>query len=100
VTDGDGDTENGTLSIDVDDDTPTENLIFAWMLISKAATSGAFLSGADSPLAEFVADVPGDYVVSLTVTDGDGLASVADIVLVSSLNAAPTADAIQPPQAR
>jgi len=40
-----------------------------------------------------VADLPGVYAATLTVTDGDGLSSAPDTVVVSSLNGAPVADA-------
>ena len=76
-----------------DDNTATEDLLFAWTLISKPLGSTASLSGADTAGPSFVADVPGDYVAQLIVTDADGLTSAPDSVVVSSLNAAPSADA-------
>jgi hypothetical protein len=76
-----------------DDDTPSGELVYAWTLTGKPDGSLATLSGADSLSPTFVADVPGEYVVSLRVTDSDGLSSAPDTVAVSSLNAAPVADA-------
>jgi len=75
-----------------DDDTATEDLAFAWTLTSKPEDSSAALTGADTQSPWFVADVAGEYVVSLVVTDAVGLSSAADTVVVSSLNAAPVAD--------
>jgi CBS domain-containing protein len=40
-----------------------------------------------------MSDLPGEYVVSLVVTDQNGLSSAPDTVTVSSLNVPPTADA-------
>jgi Legume lectin domain/Bacterial lectin/PKD domain len=76
-----------------DDNTATEDLLFNWTLISKPVGSTASLSGADTARPSFVADLGGDYVARLTVTDADSLASAPDSVVVSSLNAAPSADA-------
>jgi PKD repeat protein len=76
-----------------DDNTATENLLFAWTLVARPGGSSAALAGADSMRPTFVADLPGEYVISLVVTDADGQSSDPDIVVVSSLNAAPVADA-------
>jgi hypothetical protein len=76
-----------------DDNTATEDLSFAWSLTSKPAGSSAALTGADTVSPSFMADVIGDYVVSLVVTDADALSSEPDAVVLSSLNSAPTADA-------
>jgi N-acetylneuraminic acid mutarotase len=84
-------TLDGTGSFD--DNTPTADLMYAWDLVSRPAGSTASLTGAATATPTFVADVPGDYEVRLTVTDGDGLAGAPDTVLISSLNAAPVAQA-------
>lgn len=76
-----------------DDNTPTEDLLFAWTLTGKPDGSSAELAGAETASPSFVADMAGEYVVSLTVTDTDGLSSAPDTVVVSSLNSAPVADA-------
>jgi hypothetical protein len=76
-----------------DDNTATENLVFTWTLTSRPGGSAATLSGDDTARPSFVADVPGVYAATLTVTDGDGLSSAPDTVVVSSLNGAPVADA-------
>lgn len=76
-----------------DDNTPTDKLVFAWTLTSKPSGSAAALSGDTTMRPSFAADVPGVYTASLTVTDGDGLSSAPDTVVVSSLNGAPVADA-------
>jgi len=84
-------TLDGTGSFD--DNTATENLIFAWTLTSKPDGSSATLSGANTSRPSFVADLPGVYTASLIVTDVDDLSSAPDTVVVSSLNSAPVADA-------
>jgi PKD domain len=66
---------------------------FAWVLTGKPAGSTASLTGADTPAPTFVADVTGDYIVSLMVRNADGLASYADTVVISAKNAPPTANA-------
>lgn len=76
-----------------DDNTATEDLRFAWALIGMPDGSSAALAGADSMRPSFFADVPGEYVISLTVTDADGQSGDADTVVVSSLNAALVAEA-------
>jgi len=75
-----------------DDNTATENLVFTWTLTSRPDGSTATLSGDDTARPSFVADVPGVYAATLIVTDGDGLSSAPDTVVVSSLNGAPVAD--------
>jgi hypothetical protein len=76
-----------------DDDTDTANLQFAWTLTSKPEGSLATLTAPDSMHPSFVADLPGEYVAGLVVTDADGLASDMDTVVISSNNTAPVADA-------
>ena len=76
-----------------DDNTDTQNLIFSWTLVSKPDGSAVTLADAGTVTPHFAADVPGDYVASLVVTDADGQSSDANTVVVSSLNAAPVADA-------
>ena len=79
-----------------DDNTATAELLFAWTLIAKPEDSVATLTAADSMQPSFVADLPGEYVASLVVTDADGLTSEPDTVVISSNNTAPVADAGNP----
>ena len=76
-----------------DDNTATADLLFAWTLTGKPEQSVATLTAPDSMHPSFVADLPGEYVASLVVTDADGLASDPDTVVISSNNTAPVADA-------
>ncbi len=46
---------------------------YAWRLVSAPAGSAARLNDATSESPSFVTDLPGDYVVELTVTDSGGL---------------------------
>src|SRR5436309_670382 len=79
-------------SASTDDVTTGQNLVFSWTLTGVPAGSAAVLSGGATATPSFLADQPGTYVAKLVVTDGDGLASTADQVTVTS-NAAPTAGA-------
>jgi hypothetical protein len=76
-----------------DDNTATEDLAFAWTLVSRPVGSTAVLSNTTGPTTTFVADRAGTYVASLVVTDSDGLSSEPATVNVSSVNAAPVANA-------
>jgi N-acetylneuraminic acid mutarotase len=88
---GDVVTLSGTGSHD--DDTATSSLLYAWTLTQLPAGSTAALDDAASATPAFTADVTGTYVVTLVVTDEEGLPSVADEVSISSTNVPPTAQA-------
>jgi len=68
-------------------------LTYDWYFVSMPTGSQVVLEGADTANPTFYADVPGDYVVELVVTDALGLASEPDQVVISSYNTAPVADA-------
>ena len=76
-----------------DDNTPDGDLEFVWTIVTRPAGSVAALSDATSATPSFTTDLAGTYVVSLVVTDGDGLPSAADTVTVSSVNVPPSVDA-------
>jgi len=81
---------NASNSMDVNGD----NLTYSWVLISKPANSGAALNSINSVSPSFNADIDGNYVVNLSVNDGN-LDSLVDSVLISaaSLNGPPVANA-------
>ena len=76
-----------------DDNTPVGSLGFLWTWVQKPAGSTAELSNYSVQSPQFVADLPGTYVASLTVYDSIGQASTSDAVTISSTNVAPTANA-------
>ncbi len=76
-----------------DDNTATEELLYAWNFTATPVGSTAILAGADTMTPSFVADEPGDYIISLVVTDEGALSSTPDEATVSSLNTPPTANA-------
>ena len=77
-------------SSDPDNDLP---LTFAWELQTKPAGSSATLSDSTAANPYFVADIVGDYELTLVVTDAKGLQSAPDSVLISTVNTAPIAEA-------
>jgi hypothetical protein len=79
---------DGSGSFDPDGDA----LAFQWAFTARPAGSSAAIVDPAAPVATFVADMPGDYIVQLIVSDGQ-LESLPDTVLISTTNAAPTADA-------
>ena len=79
---------DGTASSDPDGDA----LTFQWTLTSKPTNSTATLTGATTALPTFVLDKAGTYQIQLVVSDGN-LTSTVDIVIVSTTNSAPVADA-------
>lgn len=76
---------------------PDQNypLTFSWSFVSRPVGSSAELSEVSTINPVFTADMPGDYVVQLIVTDSLGLASTADQVMISTNNTTPIADAGQ-----
>ncbi len=88
-----GDTVFLDGSASFDDNTPTASLAYSWSFSSLPAGSSAVLQGANPVSPTFFVDVDGTYAVQLVVTDGSGLASMSDEVIISSDNLAPTADA-------
>ena len=79
---------DGTESYDDDGDPIT----FAWEIIAKPEGSQAALSDATTPTPTFVADVHGDYVIELIVSDPFA-PSQPDSVTVSFTNVIPVAHA-------
>ncbi|MDR1727550.1 MAG: CotH kinase family protein [Acidobacteriota bacterium] len=67
-------------------------LSYRWEMTSKPAGSEASLHGADTAAPWFRADLMGDYVIELVVSDGEDV-SGPDTVLVSTYVVKPEADA-------
>jgi chitinase len=78
---------DGIQSWDPDGD----NVVYSWTITQKPIGSTATISDPTSVSPSFVADVQGDYVISLVVTDSFGAISV-DSVTVSFNNIPPVAD--------
>jgi hypothetical protein len=83
---------DGTGSYDPDENYP---LTYEWQIISNPSESTAVSSVSDSsaPTFTFTADLPGEYSIQLVVTDDLGMASEPYIVVVSTSNSMPQADA-------
>ncbi|OED94283.1 PKD domain-containing protein [Vibrio breoganii] len=77
-----------------DDNTPTASLLFNWSVTSVPEGSSAATNfiGNDSPMPALVTDLPGEYKVTLQVTDEQSLISNLDEVIISTENLAPSAD--------
>ncbi len=85
---GDTVTLDGSDSSDPDSD----SLSFSWSLIETPPRSLAVLSDEDTVSPSFIVDLPGDYTVQLVVDDGTE-DSAPDVVVISTENSAPVADA-------
>ncbi len=79
---------DGSASGDVDGDP----LAFAWTLVDRPVDSVTELDGADTPSPSLFVDLPGEYLAELVVNDGQ-YDSEPSLVLVSTVNSAPVADA-------
>jgi len=80
---------DGSKSYDLDGDP----LTFAWSLLQKPPGSEATLSSTVAPNPTFVADLYGDYVTTLVVTDSLGASSTPASTTVSFTNVKPVANA-------
>lgn len=85
-----GDTVDLDGSASFDDNTASNLLQYSWSFTSKPAGSNATLADANTATPSFVADLDGDYVVELEVTDECDVIDT-DEVVISSDNLAPTA---------
>ena len=81
-------TLDGSASSDPDGDP----LAFRWSFTSRPAGSAAVLDDPAAVHPTFVADRPGEYQVHLVVNDGK-VDSASDLVVVSTQNSIPVADA-------
>ena len=81
-------TLNGSGSTDVDGD----SLTYQWSFISIPPNSTATLSGAFTVTPSFVIDKPGSYTAQLTVNDGHGNSSSANVTITTQ-NTPPVANA-------
>ena len=79
---------DGSASSDLDGDT----LTYQWSITTKPTDSVATLTNPTSATPNFVVDKSGQYTVRLVVNDGK-VSSSADIVIISTLSSAPTANA-------
>lgn len=64
-------------------ETESELLDYSWVFVSVPTGSNATLSGASSQTPTFVADIVGEYVIELTVTD-QGCLSDSDQVIINT----------------
>ncbi len=81
---------NGSASFDPDPDT---TLAYSWTITSAPyGSTAALLPGSDIVNPSITPDIPGTYVISLIVFDGD-LYSAADSVTITAINTGPTAEA-------
>jgi beta-lactam-binding protein with PASTA domain/sugar lactone lactonase YvrE len=79
---------DGSSSYDPDNDP----LMFTWRIASKPQGSASELNDAVPPNPTFLADLEGEYVIRLSVSDGQ-LESAPDTVVVSAGNLPPIANA-------
>jgi hypothetical protein len=67
-----------------------ETFSYTWKFQSKPLTSQALLVNESTPNPSFTADVSGQYVIELSVTDEIGQASDPDTVIITTQNQIPT----------
>jgi preprotein translocase subunit SecF len=83
-------TLDGSASTDANGDA----LLFRWSLIGKPTGSKATLTNPTYPNPKFIADIAGNYIISLLVNDGKVDSDQAAITITaSSANASPVANA-------
>ncbi len=73
-------------------DSNADSLTYLWAIDSDPAYSKAKITNETSPTPSLTPDVPGNYVLSLTVNDG-ALDSDPDTLTLTVTNSAPVADA-------
>lgn len=84
-----------TVTLDASASTDANNdlLTYSWAFVSRPTQSSTRLSDATSAKPTFLADQSGDYVLSLSVSDGKSNSSLAyTTVTASNTNQAPTAN--------
>jgi chitodextrinase len=87
---GDLVTLDGRNSYDPDGDLITYN----WTITEAPSGSNALLNNPTSVMPTFVPDIPGNYIILLTVNDGQVDSSPDDVVVIAAEpNVAPTANA-------
>ncbi|MCG8439988.1 MAG: PKD domain-containing protein [Pseudomonadales bacterium] len=83
-------TLDGGLSQDADGDT----LSYLWAFVSKPESSTAALTGPNLSTPSFITDIAGDYVLSLTVNDGQEDSETDNVtVTATQANSVPVASA-------
>lgn len=84
-----------TVTLDASGSTDAEDavLTYQWALVSRPAGSAAALDSADSPQPHFVPDAGGNYVFTVTVSDGQSATAATVTVTANAGNLAPTAQA-------
>jgi len=83
-------TLNGGASSDANGD----SLNYSWTLTSKPASSNATLASTNSVTPTFTADLAGEYVATLVVSDGKDNSVSASVTITATVgNAAPVANA-------
>ncbi|MCJ8268279.1 MAG: PKD domain-containing protein, partial [Psychrosphaera sp.] len=81
---------SGAASTDIDGD----SLTYQWQFETRPEGSSASLSNATSITPSFIADIVGNFVVSLVVNDGQTNSSADNVVITATiLNQAPIANA-------
>tara|TARA_B100000609_G_scaffold199653_1_gene205523 strand:- start:90 stop:3755 length:3666 start_codon:yes stop_codon:yes gene_type:complete len=83
--------ERVRLDASTSSDVDLDSLTFSWAFVEKPKDSKTALENAKSVQASFIADVPGKYIIRLTVKDGPGAADDDEVTVI--VNRPPVANA-------
>jgi PKD domain len=82
-----------TLNASTSSDPEFDPLTYAWVLTTKPASSNATLTTPNAVNSSFTTDVAGEYIATVTVSDGSLTSSDTVKISATSSNRAPVADA-------
>lgn len=83
--------ETATLDGGNSSDSDGDELTYTWEFTSVPGGSSVNISNADSPIASFIPDAAGEYIITLTVEDPMGAQGTDDVQILAIANEPPVA---------